>query len=568
MAKKPEDAWLRSGYDARTALRLVFGLLFVLIAVLAVLALLNSFFIEPRPTGPNPQPQPAPSNPGGGGASCHDITLVLLWVFVGFGTLTLLLFGVAIARREKHGGNIATSIWGILSIIGFFLTLLALGAWRLMDALCNSAPSCDGLSNGAYTTFLFLLVLTLVPIGLAMYFAHAKRKNFFATGWGIIGVVLYLPTLLTGFFWYLVRLLCSPNLGCATRDRFLDTLAATFWLALIGAVVAVAAGLVVRQRYKLGVFRAGWGILAILLVVLAAFAGLGWLQVNSIKIPGCDEIPPQQEYEPPTCVQTRNNLQRELATLFFVLIGGAAIGIGAALFLHRPDYRNAFRHWTAKIAYALLAGSIVAALLYLLAGSMCGEGNRNDAGRNGGGGSGGGAGGGGGTGGGGGGGPGGAGSANPTVLNFNPVTLTWLLVALGAVLVAALLFYLLRRRRLEALEGGPVAPPPPDAVQAGERQQLLQMLDRGNLKSVDAVIAAYRAFLAWAEARNLHKNPTETPSEHGRRVVKAYPIPLAAMDDFIRAYEVARLSDREPTADERTRAVRFSKDIADRPGGP
>jgi uncharacterized protein DUF4129 len=592
MAKRPDDAWLRSGFDARTALRLVFGLLFVLVAVLAVLALLNSFFIQPRPEGPVDRPsQPSANQGGGGGASCRDITQVLLWVFVGFGTATLVLFGVAVARREKNEGNIATSLWGILSIIGFFFTLLALGAWRLMDALCNSQPSCDGLSSGAHTTFLFLLALTLGPIGLGIYFAHARKKSFFATGWGLIGVVLYLPTVLAGFFWYLVRLLCSPNLSCATRDRFLDTLAATFWFALIGAVAAIAVGVVVRQRYRLGIFRMGWGVLAVLLGVLAILAACGWLYVDGLKIPGCDPIPPDEPQQQPTCEETRNEIQDRLAIAFFSLLGGAVLGFGLALFLNRPVYRRAFRHWGAVIAYVLLAAALVVGLLHLLAGSMCGEGNSDQQGQgdgrsgqgggtggsggsgggSGGGGTGGGGGGSGGGGGGGGGGVGGggggAGSAAPVTLVFNPVALTWLLVALGVVLGLALLFYLLRRRKEEALSGGPVAPPPPDAVHASEREQLLRLLDRGGLASADAVVAAYRAFLAWAEARNLSKEPTETPAEHGRRVVKAFPIPVSAMDEFVRAYEIARLSGRQPTAEERGLAVRFSKDIAARPGG-
>jgi hypothetical protein len=65
----------------------------------------------------------------------------------------------------------------------------------------------------------------------------------------------------------------------------------------------------------------------------------------------------------------------------------------------------------------------------------------------------------------------------------------------------------------------------------------------------------------------MHKDAIETPTEHGRRVVAKYPIPRDSMDDFVRAYEIASLSAREPTADERSRAVRFSKEIVGRPTG-
>lgn len=587
------DGFLPTGgrAEAASTLRLVLGLVVVLIAILAVVAFLNSLLQEPRP-GPvtnTQQGSQGTSGGGSGGRSCTSFVRFFLGAFVVLGALDLALFGLAIGRRGKHHGNVATSPWGIAATIDFFFVLLALGAWRLMDVLCHSQPNCQGLSNGAYTTFLFLLALTAVPFGLGIFWSHVKRKNFFATGWGILGVVLYLPTLLAGFFWYLVRLFCQPGLSCNARAQLLHTLAWTFWLGLAAAVVAFGLGIFVQREYKHGLWKSGWGILGVLCVLMAVFAGAGWKYVDGLYIPGCDPPRSDQPQEPPTCAKFRDDLQGKLGAAFLALVVGAVAGFVTAAVLRRPDWKRALSHWGAVAGYILLGLAIIVGLLWLLAGGLCGQGkgqDRGQGGQQGGsqggggggqqggggggqGGQGGGAGSGGGSGSNTGGGGGGTGTANPLVIQFNPQALTWLLVAVGALLALGVLVYLLRRRRMEAIGvRGPA--PPPDAVQASEREELLRLLDKGNLNSLEAVIAAYRAFLAWCETRGLHKEPTETPAEHGARVLQAFPVPRGAMDEFLRAYEVARLSGREPTPQERAKAVAFSKEIQNRDtgGGP
>jgi hypothetical protein len=135
----------------------------------------------------------------------------------------------------------------------------------------------------------------------------------------------------------------------------------------------------------------------------------------------------------------------------------------------------------------------------------------------------------------------------------------WLLVLAGALVAGALVVLLMRHRKtlLSRTPKVPVAA----AVQAQERASLLKLLDNANLKSAEAVIAAYRGYLAWCTARGLAKAPEETPLEHALRVRKSYPVPEPLLRDFVAAYEVARLSTREPSPTERQAAVRFARDI-------
>lgn len=560
----------------------------VLIAVLATLALLDAFLIEPSPGDPSPRPGGGQEQGGGGeggsGPTCEGIAKGFFWAFIVAGAVSFGLFGVAVWRRDRWNGKIGASPWGILSVVGAFLTVILYGCWRLLDTLCAGEANCDNANDGTFTSFLVLVALTLVGIGLGIYFAWRNRSNFFTTGWGLLGVIFYVPALLTGFAWFFVRTVCSENLSCRTRDEFLATLAWVYWLSLIVALAAVAMGIFAKMRWGQGFFRSGWGVLVILLGLLSVFAGSGWLYVNDIKIPGCDTLDPLEQ--PQTCEAMREDLQGGLGLMFWILVGVGVAGLVTALALHRQKLKNAWGSPFAVLGYITLSAALLVGLAWLLAGSLCGQGDDEnqgqgdgDGGQNGdqqgggdggdgpsGGDPGGGQGGDPGTGGnqaGPGGGSGGLGDANPltTPLEFDPQMLTWLLVAFAVLVGIALLVYLLRFRPGRDGKGIPT-PAGAENVQAGDQKRLLGLLAQGQLESRDAVIAAYRAFLAWSVERGLAKEVQETPREHAERVRQAYPVVTQeSMRGFVRAYEVARLSPRDPTPDERAGAIRFSQEL-------
>lgn len=582
---RPRDPWVEYA-------RIGLGIVVLLVLVLAGLAFINSFFLEP-PAPPGPGGSPATGSPqpadGGGGDSearaCDRVVAVMRVFFFLSATATVAMYAVGIVRRAKHDNRIATSPWGILGTVLFFVTLLFLGAWRIANFVCNEEANCLNLTNGTYSAYLVLILLTFAGVGVGMALAHFRGRHFFATGWGLIGVVLFLPAVLTGFAWYMVRLVCSPRLSCATRDAFLATLAWTFWLALIGAIVALGIGLLILRHKRIDPFASGWAVLAILLAVLAALAGAGWKLAGDVQIPGCDPF----EDEIPTCEEIKDRLQDRLrATLWTLLAVAGALGFGFLLYRKRP--RDFFTSPFAIVAYVLLALAGLAWILLLFSGTLCGEaqeeppdatptatpsasptstgpspsgtGSPSPSGSprptSGGGG--------GGPGGGGGGGPdfgggsGGGGVGPPQVpLELGTLPLVWVLVIVGALVGGALLYLLLKHRRTILARGPRV--PQAAQVQAQERAQLLRMLDNANLRSAEAVIAAYRGFLAWCAPRGVEKAAEETPHEHAERVRKQYPVPERAMQAFIEAYEVARLSTRQPTPTERQAAVRFARDI-------
>lgn len=570
----------RDGIDPRNAARIVLGLIAVTVAVLASLALLESFVLQPAP-GQGPD-EGAPREEGGGNrggvdVTCKEVADFLKWTTFLLGAASATLLGVGIARRHKNNGEVGSSAWGILSILLFFFALVALGAWRITASLCEEAPSCRRATNGTYTAFLLLLTLTLASVAFGIFRAWQARKNYFATGWGVLATVLYLPTILVGFTWYLIRLFCSPDLSCAARDEFLDVLAWMFWLGLLGGLAAVAAGFVFHKKWKLGIFGSGWGVLAVKLVLLAAFSGYGWIYVDGLHILGCD--PPPEELEipdVPTCEEIRDDLQDKIGLGMWILGGLLVVAIGAGIFVHRERLKEFFRSPFAIAAYILVGLLVLAFLGYLLVGSMCGQGEGDQSGQDGSGagdtdqGGGTGSGSGPGTGGGGSdtGSPGGAGGTGPTTpvdISIDPRGFLWFVIALAVVLGLVLLVSLLRKRQLGGFGAPPAAVPEQVEVKASETDQLLRMLDARNLTSTEAVIAAYRAFLAWGEGRGLGKHEEETPREHAHRVLGRFPVAEDTMDEFVTAYEVARLSAREPTPDERAKAVQFSKRFV-RPG--
>jgi hypothetical protein len=598
----------RARDPAAEYIRIGLGVAILLILVLSGLAFINSFFLEPpAPQGPGGEPsddgqQEAGDQGGGAERACTRIVATLQVMFWLVAVATVLSLGLAVVRRAKHQNRIATNPWGILATVLFFASLLFLGLWRISNFVCNKSPNCLNTTNGSYTTYLFLISLTLAGVGGGMLIAHFRRIRFFSTGFGLIGVVLYIPAILSGFAWYIIRLVCSPRLSCATRDQFLDTLLLTFWLALAGGVVAVFCGILVMRAMKIDLFRSGWGVLAILLIALSMFAGGGWKLASGIAVPGCDAFTGEE----PTCEGIKSDLQDTLRETIWTLVIVALL-MGGGFYFYRSVPGKFFTSPFAIFAYVLLMLAGLVGLLLIFSGTLCGEDEPSDEppestptgsptpgptasgtnrpgptgtssgpsgtggtsaggtsgppGSTGAGGPPGGSGGGGAGGGSaGGGGSGGSGVGPPQVpLELGTIPLVWVLVIVGALVVGALLILLLRHRKVVLAR--PPKVPPVAQVQAAERASLLKMLDNANLRSAEAVIAAYRGFLAWCVQRGFAKMDEETPREHAERVRQAYPVPPASMRAFIDAYEVARLSTREPTPAERQNAVRFARDI-------
>jgi hypothetical protein len=570
--------------DARAALKLVIGLVAVFVAVLAVVALLNSFFIEPQ-TGQNgPEPGPGPTqgptegpvespgqspgqSPGGGqNVTCQNVVDSFFWGFVGLSAFTLVFLGLAVAFRQKSGGRILTSGWGIVAMVGLFFALLAAAAWKLMDWICNGAPSCTELVDGTYVTFIVLFVVTVGSVAFGITLAHLRRIHFFRTGLGVLGVVLFLPTILTGVLWFFIRLFCNPDLlSCAYIQDTMDNLGVIFFVGLVGGLLAMGVGVVVKVRLGLGLFRSGWAVLAILLLVLAVMSGIGYLFVDGIHQNVCkpqelpEDSPTPSPEEPPECQEIMDNV----AIAFWITLALAVVLLAVSFVFNHNDMRGFLTSPWAIIAYVLLGIALIIGLSWLALASICpGEGDGTgggDGGDQGGGDGGGGGGGGGGSGPGGG--SGGTGNVPaPRPVNFSPLPLTWVLVILAIVLAVAVLMLLLRRRqRLGPGGGAPTAPA--SEISPAEQYKLMQILDKRKLASREAIVAAYRVFLAWSAGHGLRKDPSETPAEHARRVRADFPVPERSMGEFIQAYEVARLSGREPTPEERRLAVQFSKEI-------
>ncbi len=579
----------RDPVNARTVLRMVLGFTAILVIVLAGLALLNSFFVELAPGQPDPDPgggEEGDSGGGGEGPTCENYEKGFQWTFIVLTVAAVALFGVAVARREHSGGHIGTSIWGILSILTAFLAVMAFGAWRVIQSICNNALTCESANDGTYSAFIFLLVLTLAAMGAGIVFSHIQRRQFLGTGWGLLGLLMYLPTVLTGFAWFTLRTFCTPDLSCALRDEFLSGLATVFWFSLVGAVLATVVGILVQKRYNHGVFKSGWAILAICLGLLAVFAGAGWLFVDGLTIPGCDEIEPEEPEEPKTCEEIQDDLQDRITTAMIVVAAVIAALALVGMIVHRKDLKRFWASPWAIGAYIALVLLLLLGIAFLLAGTMCGEGDTGEEGDDGdgdgggsdggsGGGDGGGGGGSGGSGGGGGGGGdgsqtggggggGGTGDANPlqAPVEIDPASLTWLLVALLVVAGVAVLIVLLRWRGNKLGGGDAGAVLAQDSLKARERQNVMELLAQGKLAGADEVIAAYRAFVDWASTRDLGVHANETAREHAQRVAGAYAVPKDAMRDFIQAYEVARLSQRTPSQKQREQAVRFARELS------
>lgn len=600
------QGWLqaREATPPRDVARMSLAVVALLVVVLAGLALFTSFTLEPLQGDPSPTPgggeDGADDGQGdGGGSVCENVGDFFFGSFLFFLVVTLVLFGLGVVFRDRSPYGFGGSLWGILSIVSAVLTVLVFGAWRLMVALCDGQVDCENANNGSFTAFWVLLLATAVSIGVGIALSHLKRRNFFVTGWGLLGVLLYLPTILVGFTWFIVRTVCSEFLTCATRDEFLNQLGTVFFVALAVALVAAFIGWWVQQRYGHGMFKSGWAVLSILFLVLAATSGAGWLFVNDLTIPGCDPMEPQEEEEAQTCEEIKADLQQRLGAVFWTLAGLALVLFVLAFVLKRDKNANVFASIWAILGYIALGLAVLVGIFFLLAGTLCGdegdyedpdEGDQDgepgdpgdgDGGDGGGGGDGGdgGGGGSGGSGGGGGSGDGGGGGSGPGIdgggsqgpgdvsappLQLDPNSLKWVLIVLAGLAALVVLGVVLFRMRRTPGESGASGAPMVDPAQ---RKRLMQILAQGKLQSRDTVIAAYRGFLAFSDQEGLRIRPEETPREHARRVATKCAVPHEELTGLVGAYEVARLSDREPTLDERDQAIAVGKTFYDRTTG-
>lgn len=136
----------------------------------------------------------------------------------------------------------------------------------------------------------------------------------------------------------------------------------------------------------------------------------------------------------------------------------------------------------------------------------------------------------------------------------------WVMIILAGLAALIVLGVVLFRMRGAGKESGGGPP----AVDTAQRKRLMQILAQGKLHSRDTVIAAYRGFLAFSEREGLQIRPEETPREHARRVAAECAVPQEELTGLVGAYEVARLSDREPNRSEREQAIAVGKSFFDR----
>jgi flagellar basal body-associated protein FliL len=323
---------------------------------------------------------------------------------------------------------------------------------------------------------------------------------------------------------------------------------------------------------------------------LAVLAGGGWLYVDSLTVPGCDEFEFEEPEEPLTCEEMQEELQSRLGWTMLAVVAVVVAMAGIGLFLHRAEPRRFWSSVWAIIAYAGLGLLVLLLIAFFIVGTMCGEGEdgegrEDDDGRGdgdgdgrdgdsgpgdtGGGGGGGGGGDGGGAGGGSGdrsgpgGGGGGVGDANPvnTPIDIDPSALTWLLIALLVVIGVVALVMLLRMRRSK--EGGvPAGVLAAQTLKARARQDMLELIDQQGMQGANEVIAAYRAFIDWTTGRGYALGRDETPREHAERVAGAFAVPKEDVRRFVQAYEIARLSQHVPSAQQREHALRFARTLS------
>lgn len=327
-----------------------------------------------------------------------------------------------------------------------------------------------------------------------------------------------------------IAVLCHVRLNCTRLEWGLGLLALAFlagggaflWAGRTGTTLHAPAATASGSRPGAGKRMAG----AILLSVGGFFA-LAFVVVWAV----CNAEPAEPQ-EPPERKEVRLRvtcwgLEVTFGTAF-ALLGAAAIAC-FVMASRRPRQRG----WKTA-AWIFLALSLLMLVLWLLVLWVCSGGMSSS---------------------GGGGDPGGGsdGTGEEVVPQRPQIQLPWLwiLVALGVAAVALATWLWLKSRRgggFDAGATGPAASASAAAARAGQAAPpaLPAWAQDPASASRDQVIARYRSFLAWCEARGLGRAATETAREHASRVAAAAAIPDPPLAALANAYAVARLAHEPP----------------------
>lgn len=464
----------------RSRVAMAAGVLALLVAVLAGLALVDSFLMEAQPgSGPGSGGDSGGSGgsgtggdgsgPSGGGIDCDRLLRILAIVFWSLVGISVALLVLAVGLRGRFGGRALTNPVAVAAWCALALAVVAGLAWLQVHASCHPPePRERGEPD--------------------------------------------LPS-------------CQEVAG---------------WLFGAGAAAVVgtiALGLLARRRPPGQRMESGPGTAAVVAGFVAVSLLLGAAAVLSL----CD--PPSGE------TQQRDLPECHHIALGLAIAGGVLAVAGAGLLAWNRARRGRWLAGSGKAGMGLLVlgGLLLLAAVVLL--WLCQSGGAASAG-----------------GGGDGGGDGGEGDPDVPereVPEWN--LLLWILGALLAVgLVVAAVRAWSRRGRGEAAEAG-------DAEEAevppAERQRLLAHLEAAPT-SREAVIAAYRAFLAACTRRGMARRAWETPTEHARRAARRMRLPADEVAELVQSYQSARLGDQEPSDAQRRRAAELARSLDGGEGQP
>lgn len=510
-------------------LRLAVAGALVLLTVLAFLALVNSFLLQPVGDGPGSGGGGRPGAPGGGGGGGPECATMVTGLMVAFivAVAAAVLMWILATRSRSRGGALMGG-WGIGAALATVAAPLLLLLWFLTDLLCRGdAPDCGATITWARTAFI-VLAATAAGLGVAAWLR--VRGGDRGPGLTIGAIVALSAAVLAGLIWAGVAIACSdPQIEPeeqeppepVTCEQMVARYRLMAILAFVAAAGLLATAVLLRHRTQGRTFGTLWGALGIV-ALTAGHGALGyWLVLDALCALefGCAWL-------------------RDTLLWYLLIVGLPTMGLLAwAIVQKRRSGARLTDHPAGGFAVLglILTGVALALLLFVL--WIC-------------------------SGGGGGGGGGGEGDDEPggvQVPEVPPSMLLWILAAAALVLVAVTLFLLLRRRA--AQQPGPSGRD--EAAAAKERQELLRLLQDQALSSRDQVVAGYRAFLAWCAARGMARERHETPTEHGWRVAASLDLAQEAIQDLVDAYEVVRLGDRDPTADERRRAQALQDALED-----
>jgi len=509
---------VRTAAERGTWVRPLGAVVLLLVALLAFLALVNSFDVRPAgPSGPGggPGPRGPWSGPDTGTLGCGEAETLFLVAFAALAAIAAGC-GAAAATRRPRTGFLDTA-WGSIALVAGILAALALLGWLLVRWSCGHAPDwdCDGVV--AFLRTVFLLGLAAGAALWTTAFLRRRRAGgrVFTTAWGIAGTIVLVVAAALGVAWGMVAYACDPpepqepdEVRFQTCDERVRDYRVGFFVTAPLAVAAFVVAVARRGHHEGRTLTSPWGVFGIVGLVVAHGFLAAWLILAAI------------------CGLRFGCAWMEDTALTYTLVVAAATAVTTvvASVLRARSQGRFTAHPTGAFAVLGMAMTGVGLFLYALALLFCADGD---------------------PGGGGGGGDGG----DVVVPELPRMALVWLLVAVAVVVAVLLVIMLLRRRALVDSESA--SAPAPAGQDAGGLERILG----GDApRSDDALVATYRSFLAWSARRGLARRPHETPTEHGRRVAASGDLPADRLMALIDAYEVVRLADRDPTADERRRA--------------